>query len=160
MGCATGCRKVVSAFPRATMVAGLPGGERGKGILLWLYRWKYKFAKDYPSFSAMKNKIANGVEGSLSSRTTIRDNEWNNETSSLHFRKTTCLWIFLIIEKFFTSFFVTLGKQTKKKKKKERWFKKQISFVEVARCYILRNNSGGRAWLENRAFSATLIHTS
>lgn len=54
-------------------------------------RWKYKFAKDYPSFSAMKNKIANGVEGSLSFRTTIRDNEWNNETSSLHFRKTTCL---------------------------------------------------------------------
>lgn len=52
---------------------------------------RYKFAKDYPSSSAMKNKIANGVEGSLSSRTTIRDNEWNNETSSLHFRKTTCL---------------------------------------------------------------------
>lgn len=93
--------------------------------------------------------------------TTIR--EWNNETSLLRFRnKVETTRIFLFIEKrLFFIFVLTPGKQTKERKKKEkRWFKKQISFVEVARCYILRNNSGSRAWLENRAFSATLIHTS
>lgn len=71
---------VVKSFPPFLDGGGLAGGTTGKrDPFMAVLRWKYKFAKDYPSFSAMKNKIANGIEGrdfynvSLSSRmSTIR----------------------------------------------------------------------------------------
>lgn len=82
-------------------------------------RWKYKFAKDYPSFSAMKNKIANGVEGSLSSRTTIRDNGIMKHLRYIFVKQRACESFSLLKSSLPRSSLLSGNKQ-KKKKKKER----------------------------------------